>query len=270
MIHYIFQYKSEKIEQLFRLVIITSPIKAYTQHTSFFLSFLSFPTMSNLTFRANTCDHMIYDGACECNERRVDGEPDFLTTFMEEVAEVVPRSLFRDPDGPAEIVEYDQRPTEMDLAILGSMAFCGIRTRHRHEAGIESSETDSLELTASMNVAKNNPTLLHSTPEFLSLFNSEMNKMKSEQAQAQAHLEDERLMDEAEEARLREYENDVAEDAAQTNDGDSCASDTEDQAYLDACDAMSYNYEDRIGSPDYANHSSYYEQDYNCYDGDDY
>ncbi len=27
-----------------------------------------------MSYRANTCDHMIYDGACECHDRRVEGE----------------------------------------------------------------------------------------------------------------------------------------------------------------------------------------------------
>ena len=229
--------------------------------------------MSNLTFRANTCDHMIYDGACDCNERRVAGEEDFLTTFMAEVAEVVPRSLFRDPDGPADIVEYDPRPTEMDLAVLGSMAFCGIRARHRREAGIEASATNDLELKAAMNVAKSNPALLHSTDEFLSLFNSEMSKLK-EQAQVDEHLEDERLENEADQDRLNDYLNDVAEEATggqdAANDGHSRASegeDEEDQAYLDACDAMSYNYEDRIGSPTNCYpESNYYDESYSVYE----
>ena len=245
---------------------------ARTTHLSFVLSFLlpSFlSNMSDLTFRANTCDHMIYDAACECNERRVDGEPDFLTTFMMEVAEVVPRSLFRDPDGPAEIVEYDPRPSQMDLAILGSMAFCGIRRRFRSEAGIVESETDQQELTASMNVAKANPELHHSTEEFLTLFNAEMAKMTTDQAQAEEHLEDERRIDEAEEARLREYEND---EVAQIND-DNFTSETEDQAYLDACDACSYSNDDRYDgyySPHIYGESNYYDENWTGYEGDDY
>jgi hypothetical protein len=243
---------------------------ARTTHISFYFLSTFFPTMSNLTFRANNCDHMIYDGACDCNERRIEGEPDFLTTFMEEVAEVVPRSLFRNPDGPAEIVEYDPRPTQMDLAIIGSMAFCGIRTRHRREAGIESSETDNLELTASMNVAQHNPTLLHSTAEFLSLFNDEMAKLITEQSQAEEHLEDVRLVDEAEQARLREYMNDVADD---NNDGNSYTSAVEDQAYLDACDACSYGddgYDDGHRSPDNYGESNYYDESWTGYEGNDW
>ena len=239
-----------------------------THNTSFLCTFFPFPSflsnMSDLTFRANTCDHMIYDGACDCNERRSEGEPDFLTTFMTEVAEVVPRSLFRDPDGPAEIVEYDPRASQMDLAILGSMAFCGIRDRHRREAGVEASATDQLELTAAMNVAKANPELLHSTEEFLSLFNSEMAKMITNQAQAEEHVEDERLIDEAEFARLHEYENDVAE----VNDGE-----TEDQAYLDACDACSYGDDDRYDgyySPHIYGESNYYDESWTGYEGNDW
>lgn len=230
---------------------------------SFVLSFPSFlSNMSDLTFRANTCDHMIYDGACDCNERRVVDEPDFLTTFMAEVAEVVPRSLFRDPDGPAEIVEYDPRPSQMDLAILGSMAFCGIRRRLRSETGIEDSAVDSLELTASMNIATANPELHHSTEEFLTLFNVEMAKMTTDQAQVEEHLEDERRIDEAEEARLREYEND-----------NNFASETEDQAYLDACDACSYGDDDRYDgyySPHIYGESNYYDESWTGYEGDDY
>lgn len=205
---------------------------------------------------------MIYDGACDCNERRVEGEPDFLTTFMAEVAEVVPRSLFRDPDGPAQIAEYDPRPSEMDLAILGSMAFSGIRRRLRNEAGIMSAETDSLELTASMEVAQRNPTMHHSTPEFLTLFEAMMAKM-ADQAQADAHVEDVRLEDMAEQERLAEYERDkVAED----NDDM-----TEDQAYLDACDACDYeDYEDGHRSPaqdyDYYEQSAYYDECHEYYD----
>ena len=239
-----------------------------THNTSFLCTFFPFPSflsnMSDLTFSANTCDHMIYDGACDCNERRVEGEPDFLTTFMTEVSEVVPRSLFRDPDGPAEIVEYDPRPTQMDLAVLGSMAFCGIRDRHRREAGIMASATDQLELTAAMNVAEANPELQHSTEEFLSLFNSEMAKMITNQAQAEEHVEDERLIDEAEFARLHEYENDVAE----VNDGE-----TEDQAYLDACDACSYGDDDRYDgyySPHIYGESNYYDESWTGYEGNDW
>ena len=208
---------------------------------------------------------MIYDGACDCNERRVDGEPDFLMTFMTEVSEVVPRSLFRNPDDPAEIVEYDPRPTQMDLAILGSMAFCGIRARHRLEAGVMASATDQLELTASMNVAKSNPDLHHSTEEFLTLFNAEMAKMMADQAQAEEHVEDERRIDEAEFARLREYENDAA-----VNDGDG---ETEDQAYLDACDACSYGNDDRDDgyySPHIYGESNYYDESWTGYEGNDW
>ena len=229
--------------------------------------------MSNLTFSANICDHMIYDGACECNERRVEGEEDFLTTFMAEVAEVVPRSLFRNPDGPADIVEYDPRPTQMDLAVIGSMAFCGIRNRLRREAGIDASENDKMEFAAAMNVAQRNPTLLHSTEEFKTLFEAEMAKLE-EQAQVDEHLEDERLEDEADQDRLNDYLNDVAEEATggqdAANDGHSCASEDEeeeDQAYLDACDAMSYNYEDRIGSPTNCYpESNYYDESYSVYE----
>ena len=209
--------------------------------------------MSNLTFSANICDHMIYDGACDCSERRVMGEPDFLTTFMAEVAEVVPRSLFRDPDGPAPIVEYDPRPTEMGLAIIGSMAFCGIRARHRREAGAMASATDDMELTAAMNVAKANPDLHHSTPEFLTLFEAEMAKM-ADQTQAEEHVEDERLIDMAEQERMAEYDHDKA---VEDNDDE-----TEDQAYLDACDAC--DYEDGHRSPiqnyDYYEQSAYYDE----------
>jgi hypothetical protein len=212
---------------------------------------------------------MIYDAACECYERRVDGEPDFLTTFMAEVAEVVPRSLFRDPDGPAETVEYDPRPSQTDLAILGSMAFCGIRRRLRNEAGIEESETDQQELTASMNVAKANPELHHSTEAFLTLFNAEMAKMTTDEAQAEEHVEDERRIDEAEEARLRDYENDVV---AQIND-DNFASEAEDQAYLDACDACSYSNDDRYDgyySPHIYGESNYYDESWTGYEGNDW
>jgi hypothetical protein len=238
-----------------------------------FFPFTFFPTMSNLTFRANTCDHMIYDGACDCNERRIEGEPDFLTTIMEEVAEVVPRSLFRNPDGPAEIVEYDPRPTQMDLAIIGSMAFCGIRASQRREAGIDSSETDNLELTASMNVAQHNPTLLHGTDEFLCLFNAEIANLMANvmimQSQVEEHLEDVRLVDEAEQARLREYMNDVADD----NDGNSYTSAVEEQAYLDACDACSYgddSYDDGHRSPDNYGESNYYDEGWTGYEGNDW
>jgi hypothetical protein len=253
----------EKIEIIYYVLYMPG-----THNTSFLLlsfllpSFLS--NMSDLTFRANTCDHMIYDGACDCNERRVADEPDFLTTFMAEVAEVVPRSLFRDPDGHADIVEYDPRPSQMDLAILGSMAFCGIRRRLRSEAGIESSAVDSMEITASMNVAKANPEMHHSTEEFLSLFNSETAKMISNQAQAEEHVEDERLIDQAEFARLREYENDVAE----VNDGE-----TEEQAYLDACDACSYSNDDRYDgyySPHIYGESNYYDESWTGYEGNDW
>ena len=38
----------------------------------------------SLTFRARTCDHMIYDGACDCNER---GSGDFLAELSAILAE---------------------------------------------------------------------------------------------------------------------------------------------------------------------------------------
>jgi hypothetical protein len=120
---------------------------------------------------------------------------------------------------------------------------------------------DQQELTASMNVAMANPELHHSTEEFLSLFNTEMAKMMSDQAQVEEHLEDERRIDEAEEARLREYEND-----------DNSASETEDQAYLDACDACSYSNDDRYDgyySPNIYIESNYYDESWTGYDGDD-
>ena len=57
----------------------------------FTLLFLFFPFpffTSNMsrTFLPNTCDHMIYDGACECHERRVEGE-DFWAALTEVLAE---------------------------------------------------------------------------------------------------------------------------------------------------------------------------------------
>jgi len=143
--------------------------------------------MSNFTFRGTICDHMTFDGLCDCNERRIVGEADFLTAFIINDTEI---------SAPIEITEHNIQVSEINFT--------------------------------------------------------------AEQTQADEHLEDERLMDEADLARLHDYENDVAE-----------------QDYLDACDACSYADEyddDGHRSPNGYNYSTYYDftyDGYNEYDGCD-
>lgn len=204
-----------------------------------------------MSFRANTCDHMIYDGACECNERRVVG--DDFTADLQAMLARTPTTV------PYDTEAEPHRPTATDLAVLGAVSLTAARANRR---SVTDEDMDATELSAALAAA-----YLHTQSEddFLTDFLAEVSEIVPRSLfrdpdgvapQGEEHLENERLADIAEQNRLREYLDDIT---------------VESEAFLEACTTLSHECDENDGyyTPVYDRQSNYYEME-PSYEGVDY